>query len=125
MPELDRPAVVVVGSLAMDLGFRARHRPGPGETLLGEEFGMYLGGKGFNQAVACRDRCSLITTVIACSTIFPPRIQCWPPVRISIAVAHCFDALLYLPRPHQARGRRCKLVIDSASGCPLHFGSPD
>jgi ribokinase len=38
----------------MDMVFRVEHRPGMGETLLGREFGMFLGGKGFNQAVACR-----------------------------------------------------------------------
>jgi ribokinase len=48
------PKVTVVGSLVMDLVFRVGHRPKPGETLLGQEFGMFLGGKGFNQAVACR-----------------------------------------------------------------------
>lgn len=48
------PKVTVVGSLVMDLVFRVGHRPKPGETLLGQEFGMFLGGKGFNQAVGCR-----------------------------------------------------------------------
>jgi ribokinase len=47
------PKVVVVGSLVLDLVFRVARRPRPGETLAGEEFGMFLGGKGFNQALAC------------------------------------------------------------------------
>jgi len=38
----------------IDLMFRVRHRPGPGETMLAEGFGMFLGGKGFNQAVGAR-----------------------------------------------------------------------
>ena len=38
----------------MDLVFRVHRRPGPGETAIGEGFGMFLGGKGFNQAVAAR-----------------------------------------------------------------------
>ncbi len=46
-----RPRVLVVGSFVMDLMFRVRHRPGPGETMLADGFGMFLGGKGFNQAV--------------------------------------------------------------------------
>lgn len=50
----ERPRIVVVGSLVMDLVFRAHRRPGPGETFLGSEFGMFLGGKGFNQAVGAR-----------------------------------------------------------------------
>lgn len=36
----------------MDLIARVRRHPQPGETLVGSEFGMYLGGKGFNQAIA-------------------------------------------------------------------------
>jgi ribokinase len=37
-----------------DLVFRVRHRPEPGETLHGAEFNLFLGGKGFNQAVGAR-----------------------------------------------------------------------
>ena len=46
--------VLVVGSLMMDLVFRVPRRPRPGETVFGSEFATYLGGKGFNQAVAAR-----------------------------------------------------------------------
>jgi ribokinase len=45
-------SVCVVGSFMMDLAFRAARRPAPGETLVGSDFQMFLGGKGFNQAVA-------------------------------------------------------------------------
>jgi len=48
------PKIVVVGSLVMDFVFRAGHRPKPGETLRGESFGLFLGGKGFNQAIGCK-----------------------------------------------------------------------
>jgi ribokinase len=44
--------VCVVGSFMMDLVVRAPRRPGPGETLIGSGFEMFLGGKGFNQAIA-------------------------------------------------------------------------
>ena len=44
--------VCVVGSFMMDLVLRAPRRPRSGETVLGTSFGMYLGGKGFNQAIA-------------------------------------------------------------------------
>lgn len=47
-----QPRIVVVGSLNMDLVITVARRPAPGETLLGESFGMFIGGKGFNQAVA-------------------------------------------------------------------------
>ena len=42
------PDVCVVGSFMMDLVLRAPRRPDAGGT----SFGMFLGGKGFNQAVA-------------------------------------------------------------------------
>jgi ribokinase len=44
--------VVVVGSFNMDLVVKAGRRPQTGETLMGEEFGMFIGGKGSNQAIA-------------------------------------------------------------------------
>jgi ribokinase len=44
--------VVVVGSFMMDLIAYAPRRPLPGETLMGSDFSMLVGGKGFNQAVA-------------------------------------------------------------------------
>ena len=44
--------VVVVGSFNMDLVVKAERRPETGETLMGEEFGMFIGGKGSNQAIA-------------------------------------------------------------------------
>lgn len=44
--------VVVLGSFMMDLVIRAPRRPAPGETVIGTSFDTFLGGKGFNQAVA-------------------------------------------------------------------------
>ena len=46
------PSIVVVGSLNVDLVVRAPRRPARGETLSGESFGMFVGGKGLNQAIA-------------------------------------------------------------------------
>jgi ribokinase len=48
------PEVVVVGSLVVDFVFRVARSPRAGETLTAEEFGIFLGGKGFNQAIAAR-----------------------------------------------------------------------
>ncbi|MDI6868682.1 MAG: ribokinase [Coprothermobacterota bacterium] len=48
------PRVLVVGSINMDLVIRAPRFPQPGETVIGEEFGTFPGGKGANQAVAAR-----------------------------------------------------------------------
>lgn len=46
--------VIVVGSLMMDLMARAPRLPLPGESLLGDTFGSFIGGKGCNQAIAAR-----------------------------------------------------------------------
>jgi ribokinase len=43
--------VVVIGSLVFDFVARASRLPRKGETVLGEQFGMFPGGKGANQAV--------------------------------------------------------------------------
>ncbi|MEN2767826.1 ribokinase [Ornithinibacillus xuwenensis] len=44
--------VTVVGSINMDLTVSTKKIPEKGETILGEEFATYPGGKGANQAVA-------------------------------------------------------------------------
>ena len=51
--ESNKKTVLVVGSANMDLVVRCNRFPRPGETVLGNDFGMYPGGKGANQAVAC------------------------------------------------------------------------
>lgn len=43
--------ILVVGSANMDLVARTPHIPRPGETVLGSDFVIALGGKGANQAV--------------------------------------------------------------------------
>lgn len=45
--------VLVAGSANLDFVVRATHVPAPGETVLGNAFGTFSGGKGANQAVAC------------------------------------------------------------------------
>jgi ribokinase len=44
--------ILVVGSINMDMVVRTERHPQPGETLLGQDFRTYPGGKGANQAVA-------------------------------------------------------------------------
>jgi ribokinase len=46
-------AIVVFGSINMDLVARVPRLPSPGETLAGHSFSTVPGGKGANQAVAC------------------------------------------------------------------------
>lgn len=57
------PAVCVLGSFMMDLALCAPRRPVAGETVVGTSFDMFLGGKGFNQAVAA-SRAGARTTMI-------------------------------------------------------------
>ena len=49
---MDRCRVAVVGAFNLDLVFWVDRRPRPGESLMGQRFSMFPGGKGFNQAVA-------------------------------------------------------------------------
>lgn len=44
--------IIVVGSCNTDMVVKSEHLPLPGETVLGGDFFMNLGGKGANQAVA-------------------------------------------------------------------------
>ena len=46
------PKVTVVGSLNIDLVCQATRRPDKGETIIGDAFDIFTGGKGFNQATA-------------------------------------------------------------------------
>ena len=45
--------IFVAGSANLDFVVRANHIPAPGETVLGQDFKTFPGGKGANQAVAC------------------------------------------------------------------------
>jgi ribokinase len=49
----ERPRIVVLGSLNMDLVLRVPHAPEAGETLRGRSMTAVPGGKGGNQAVSC------------------------------------------------------------------------
>ena len=48
----DRIGVAVVGSINADLAAFGSPLPRPGETVIGSEFSLVLGGKGANQAIA-------------------------------------------------------------------------
>ncbi|WP_243229458.1 ribokinase [Microbacterium sp. CIAB417] len=48
----ERSGVVIVGSVTADVTTFSERLPARGETILGDEFTLFLGGKGANQAVA-------------------------------------------------------------------------
>jgi ribokinase len=49
---MQQPKVTVLGSANVDLVIRAERMPNRGETLIGDAFDIFTGGKGFNQATA-------------------------------------------------------------------------
>jgi ribokinase len=44
--------VVIVASFVLDMVAHVPHRPQTGESVIGRDFGMFVGGKGCNQAIA-------------------------------------------------------------------------
>ncbi len=63
--EEDRTGVVVVGSVTADVTTFSSRLPARGETILGDEFTLMLGGKGANQAVAA-GRSGARTSFVGC-----------------------------------------------------------
>lgn len=61
----EKKKIVNLGSCIMDLVFKVKRRPEIGETIVGLEFGMFTGGKGYNQAVAAA-RLGADVTFIGC-----------------------------------------------------------
>lgn len=57
--------VLVVGSITADVTAFSQRLPSPGETVLGDDFTLVLGGKGANQAVAAA-RAGAPTWMAAC-----------------------------------------------------------
>ncbi len=58
--------ILVAGSANLDFVVRAHHIPTPGETVLGQTFTTYPGGKGANQAVACARAGQATTHMLLC-----------------------------------------------------------
>lgn len=50
--DVDEVGILVIGSFMMDLVVRTPRAPENGETIIGESFSRFPGGKGANQAVA-------------------------------------------------------------------------
>ena len=54
MTTQERPAIVVLGSINLDVVVELAHLPMPGETIIAERARRNVGGKGANQAVAAQ-----------------------------------------------------------------------
>jgi ribokinase len=61
----DRSGVVIVGSVTADVTTFSQRLPARGETILGDQFTLMLGGKGANQAVAA-GRSGAPTSFVGC-----------------------------------------------------------
>lgn len=61
----DRSGVVIIGSVTADVTTFSQRLPARGETILGDEFTLMLGGKGANQAVAA-GRSGARTSFVGC-----------------------------------------------------------
>lgn len=53
--------MLVIGSANMDIVVRAQRAPQAGETVMGQDYALYPGGKGANQAVAARRAGAMVT----------------------------------------------------------------
>jgi ribokinase len=60
---VDAPRITVVGSINLDLVARCARLPRAGETIGGEAFSRFPGGKGANQALACARLGAKVTLV--------------------------------------------------------------
>src|SRR5690606_37279390 len=60
-----RTGVVIVGSVTADVTTFSQRLPARGETILGDQFTLMLGGKGANQAVAA-GRAGALTSFVGC-----------------------------------------------------------
>lgn len=57
--------ILVIGSIAMDFVVVSERRAKKGETIIGESFENFFGGKGANQAIAC-SRLGVSTKMCGC-----------------------------------------------------------
>ena len=63
--ENQKGGVIVVGGISIDLVAFADRLPAPGESILGSDFKIILGGKGSNQAVAAA-LAGTTSTLVSC-----------------------------------------------------------
>jgi ribokinase len=56
--------ILIAGSANLDFVVRAPHIPAPGETVMGQQFQTFPGGKGANQAVACARAGGVLTAML-------------------------------------------------------------
>jgi ribokinase len=123
---MDRNGVLVVGSANMDLVVTVDRFPQPGETLLGNHFQMFPGGKGANQAV-CSARLGSPTRFLGRmgQDLFGDRLK-------SSMAEDGIDLKSLIRDPDHPTGVALITVDETgeneivvASGCNMHLSSSD
>lgn len=100
--------ILVAGSANLDFVVRAAHIPAPGETVLGQGFTTYPGGKGANQAVACAragDAPTEMLLALGDDAYALPLLASLESAQVRLHTVHC---------PNQATGCAFICVADNA-----------
>lgn len=87
--------ILVAGSANLDFVVRAPHIPGPGETVLGNSYHQYPGGKGANQAVACARAGGLPTAFVGAfgdDNLAPPILASLHAAQVKVHAIRCQNA---------------------------------
>ncbi len=90
---MDRPRISVVGSCNMDIYATTEHLPEPGETVIGYNYIMTMGGKGANQAVAAGKLGGDVTMVgrVGCDAFGKQMVETLNSYGINTDHIHCDD----------------------------------
>lgn len=90
---MDNPKISVVGSCNMDIYATTEHLPEPGETVIGYNYIMTMGGKGANQAVAAGKLGGDVTMIgrVGCDAFGRQMVETLNSYGINTDHIHCDD----------------------------------
>ena len=90
---MDNPKISVVGSCNMDIYAATEHLPEPGETVIGYNYIMTMGGKGANQAVAAGKLGGDVTMIgrVGCDAFGRQMVETLNSYGINTDHIHCDD----------------------------------
>jgi len=88
---MNKPRISVVGSCNMDIYATTEHLPEPGETVIGYNYIMTMGGKGANQAVAARKLGGDVTMIgrVGCDAFGKQMVETLNSYGINTTHIHC------------------------------------